>query len=81
MDQVTIELVQMLPAEKRFAIIASQLEVVRKMICPSGGIGPCACKYGLGYGTRIRTSEKTGCPELKELISIYKNAAQGSQGA
>lgn len=70
-----------IPAAMRFQIIATELEQVRERLCPypPNGTG-CDCKYGVGYGTRLGSSEKTGCPELREIIAIYRNAAQGNQG-
>lgn len=58
--------------------IANDLERIRQRICPYPINGTsCDCKYGLGYGVNVRRSEKTGCPELRELIAVYRATARG----
>lgn len=62
----------------QFEYIANYLEVARRRLCPYPMNGSsCDCKYGLGYGTNVRSSEKTGCPELREIIAVYRAAARG----
>lgn len=58
--------------------LAKALEDVRRRVCAYGGGPTCDCKYGLtvedkpfNVGEVIRGyngSEKTGCPELREMI-------------
>jgi len=61
-----------------FEYIANHLEVARRRLCPyPTNVSSCDCKYGLGYGTNVKTSEKTGCPELREIIAVYRAAARG----
>lgn len=50
--------------------LALALEVARRKVCAYGskGVDTCDCKYGVDTDTRS-TSEKTGCPELRELIN------------
>jgi len=61
-----------------FEYVANYLEVARRRLCPYPTNGSsCDCKYGLGYGTNVKTSEKTGCPELREIIAVYRAAARG----
>lgn len=61
-----------------FERMANELESVRQRICPYPmNASSCDCKYGLGYGVNLRTSEKTGCPELREIIAVYRAAARG----
>lgn len=77
----TEEVVQSAPIVADFSTfeaMANQLEQVRKTICPYPmSDSSCDCKYGLGYGVNVRTSEKTGCPELREIIAVYRAAARG----
>ena len=60
-----------------FEYIANHLETARRLICPYPRRETCDCKYGLGYGVNVKSSEKTGCPELREIIMIYRAAARG----
>lgn len=61
-----------------FEYIANHLEVARRRLCPYPTNGSsCDCKYGVEYGVNVRSGEKTGCPELRELIAIYRAAARG----
>lgn len=60
-----------------FEYIANHLEVARFRLCPYPKKSTCDCKYGLGYGVSVKTSEKTGCPELREIIAVYRAAARG----
>lgn len=61
-----------------FERIANDLEYVRQKLCPYPiNVSSCDCKYGLGYGTNVKNSEKTGCPELREIIAVYRAAARG----
>lgn len=58
--------------------LASALEAIRRQVCAYGGRGVCDCKFGieaiplpknfLGGRTINLGSEKTGCPELREMI-------------
>jgi hypothetical protein len=64
--------------DEKYELLANELEVVRQKLCPyPRNTLSCDCKYGIGYGTRVNTSEKTGCPELREIILIYRGAARG----
>lgn len=61
-----------------FEIIARQLEMSRQQICPYPTNGSsCDCKYGIDYGVNVKRSEKTGCPELRDIIAVYHAAARG----
>lgn len=61
-----------------FEYIANHIEVARRRLCPyPTNASSCDCKYGLGYGTNVKSSEKTGCPELREIIAVYRAAARG----
>lgn len=77
----TEEAVQSAPivdAFSTFQKIADELEIVRQRLCPYPNNGStCDCKYGLGYGVSLRTSDKTGCPELRDMITVYRGAARG----
>jgi hypothetical protein len=61
--------------------LAEALEVVRRRVC-AYNIGSserdvrCDCKYGASTESR-RSGEKTGCPELRELINrlLYRPAS------
>lgn len=69
--------------EQAFAEIGDELEAVRRRICPYPDypVSTCGCKYGISYGTNLKISEKTGCPELRLLIQYYRNAALGNRGS
>lgn len=54
--------------------IAEGLEIIRRRLCPYPGT-TCDCKFGINYETNLAISEQTGCPELKNIISIYRTAA------
>jgi hypothetical protein len=48
--------------------LAEALEAIRRQRCPYGD-GRCDCKYGLDTsGPHGAGSERTGCPELREMI-------------
>jgi len=58
--------------------IANQLDAVRRMVCPygAGENESCDCKYGISNETQLIRSEQTGCPELRDLVKIYRMASQ-----
>ena len=62
--------------KNNFGEIADKLEEVRKLLCPYPPGETCDCKYGMGVTTNLYTSEKTGCPELRSIIRIYRAAAR-----
>lgn len=72
-----VGLASIVPDFVSFEYIANHLETARRKICPYPRSETCDCKYGLGYGVNVKTSEKTGCPELREIIMIYRAAARG----
>lgn len=51
--------------------LARALEKARRRVCAyiGGGVGGCDCKYGARPEGNRGSSEKTGCPELREVIN------------
>jgi hypothetical protein len=51
--------------------LAAALEKVRRKVCTNigDGIDGCDCKYGARPQGSRSSSEKTGCPELREVIN------------
>jgi hypothetical protein len=56
------------------------LETIRRMLCEYFN-DPCDCKYGLSRGNVLSdvhgvpsrgTAERTGCPEVREVIFLLK---------
>lgn len=68
----------LVPGESEAVALAASLEIVRRRICcySDGTVDVrCDCKYGLGAiltdGAVVRPGgEKTGCPELREVIAF-----------
>lgn len=58
--------------------MADQLNDVRIKICFYGADEhqSCDCKYGVDMNTELNRGECNGCPELRNLIKIYRNQAQ-----
>ncbi len=51
--------------------LARALEKARRRVCAYGSVGDqgCDCKYGARPEGNRGTTEKTGCPELREVIN------------
>ncbi len=63
---------------KRLNDAANALDKVRMTICAYGASehGMCDCKYGAPQGIPSISSEKTGCPELRQLVRAYRKLAE-----
>lgn len=55
--------------------MADKLNDVRMQICYYGAYEnqTCDCKFGIDNTTKLGLDEMNGCPELRELIRIYRN--------
>ena len=58
--------------------IYAALETARRALCPYSR-DPCDCKYGIQKGGRAG-SERTGCPELRDLIREWTEVAPYNYG-
>lgn len=63
-----------------FGARADELDLARRGICAYGSKEnePCDCKYGISNDTKLESSEKTGCPELRHIIRIYREASRNA---
>jgi hypothetical protein len=63
--------------QKRLNDTADALNKIRMTLCaymaPENGM--CDCKYGAPQGIPSISSEKTGCPELRQLVRAYRELA------
>jgi len=63
-----------------FTRIANDLNETRMKLCAylADEEETCDCKHGVDMTVDLRRDERNGCPELRELVKIYRNQAKNN---